>query len=125
MRTAWVLVLWTMALAGCAGTLSRSTLRNADVRILEAEALGAAEVAPARVHLALAKDELAAARRLSAEDDERANAMLERAAVDAELAVRLSKEAKVHGAALEAAAGLRAKDGWEAVAPAPALGSEP
>jgi hypothetical protein len=117
MRWARWVILAAFTMFGCVTGLNAERLANTEKTILSAEAAGAAVFPEARVHLQLAKDQTAAARRLAAEGDDRANQVLSRAEADAELAFGLARESSVHGVALKAAAGLRAKDGVEAVAP--------
>jgi hypothetical protein len=116
-------LLWTLGLAvfvaGCATGLSRERLQHAEASIQNAEELGASKLEAAQVHLQLAKDQTAAAKRLAADGDARAERILERACLDAELAVSLAREALVHSAALAASEELREVLGWEAVQPAP------
>jgi len=111
----WVCVLFLCC--GCVRGLSAERLASTEQAIQSAEASGALLIPRARVHLQLAKEQEAAARRLAAEGDERAPQVLARAAADADLALGLARESSVHGVALKAAAGLRAVDGVGAIAP--------
>ncbi len=76
--------------AGCASTTLRTEESTSGIRA--AEESGAANVPQASLHLQLAKEELEAAKGLSAKGDrEKAKSMLQRAEADAELAVALSR----------------------------------
>jgi hypothetical protein len=77
--------------AGCASTPLHTEAATSGIRA--ADEVGAAGVPQAALHLQLAKEELARARGLAAEDEhEQASSMLSRAEADAELAVALSRE---------------------------------
>jgi len=76
-------------IAGCADVPLRTEASTSGIRA--AEEAGAAKVPQASLHLQLAKEELASARRLSEKGEkEQAKSMLLRAESDAELAVVLS-----------------------------------
>jgi hypothetical protein len=77
--------------AGCASTPLHTEAATSGIRA--ADEVGAAEVPQASLHLQLAKEELASARALAADNQrEQATSMLSRAEADAELAVALSRE---------------------------------
>ena len=78
-------------LAGCATTPLSTEKSTSGIRA--AEEIGADKVPQASMHLLLAKEELEAAKALSAKDKRaQAGSMLTRSEVDAELAVILSRE---------------------------------
>jgi len=77
--------------AGCASAPLSTEASTSGIRA--AEEVGAANVPRAALHLQLAKEELARAKKLSADGEKEAAAsMLSRAEADAELAVALSRE---------------------------------
>lgn len=77
--------------AACASAPLRTDASTSGIRA--AEEVGAAEVPQASLHLQLAKEELAQAKKLQKNgDEEEAASMLTRAEADAELAVALSRE---------------------------------
>ena len=79
------------AVSGCSSPPLRSEGSTSGIRA--AEEVGAESVPRASLHLQLAKEELATAKRLSGNGDtEEAASMLMRAEADAELAVALSHE---------------------------------
>jgi outer membrane murein-binding lipoprotein Lpp len=81
----------TAVAAGCASAPLKTEASTSGIRA--AEEVGAANVPQASLHLQLAKEELARAKSLAANGEtERADSMLRRAEVDAELAVALSRE---------------------------------
>jgi hypothetical protein len=76
---------------GCASAPLKTEASTSGIRA--AEEVGAADVPQASLHLQLAKEELGRAKTLAANDQkEKADSMLMRAEVDAELAVALSRE---------------------------------
>ncbi|HIJ86795.1 MAG TPA: DUF4398 domain-containing protein [Desulfuromonadales bacterium] len=84
-----VAVVATGLIAGCANVPLRTEKSTSNIRA--AEEAGAATVPQASLHLQLAKEELEAAKKLSAKGDkEEARSMLTRAEADAELAITLS-----------------------------------
>lgn len=97
------LVLVSLELAGCVAVRRPPPppeLPSALAAIREAEREGAAADRRAAMHLALARSELAQARRrLSVGDRERARWLLRRAEVDAELATLIVREAGLRDAA--------------------------
>jgi hypothetical protein len=77
--------------AGCASAPLKTDASTSGIRA--AEEVGAANVPQASLHLQLAKEELGRAKSLAADDQkDKADSMLARAEVDAELAVALSRE---------------------------------
>jgi len=81
----------TVIAAGCASAPLKTEASTSGIRA--AEEVGAAGVPQASLHLQLAKEELGRAKSLAADDQkEKADSMLARAEVDAELAVALSRE---------------------------------
>lgn len=100
-----VMGLAVLLLGGCAAIrLPADRVERSEAGIRLAEEAGALEVPAARLQVQLAKEQLAKARRLAAAGDGRAALVLERAAVDSELAVELAREAAVHAEALRATA---------------------
>jgi hypothetical protein len=90
-RTA-LLVLGLTA-AACGGAqLNQARVAEVQSSVRAAEAVGANDQPRAALHLQLARDEMAEARRLADDGDgEEAALVLERARVDAELAMQLAK----------------------------------
>jgi hypothetical protein len=85
-----VAALVTVFAAGCATTPLSTEASTSGIRA--AEEVGAEQVPMASLHLQLAKEQLELAKGLSDQDQrEMAESMLQRAEVDAELAVALSK----------------------------------
>ncbi len=100
--------LAVIALAGCASLqLPTDRLERSAASIRGAEEVGALAVPAANLHLQLAKDQTAAAKRLAANGDDRAILVLARGEADAELALAIAREASVHAAALKADEDLR------------------
>jgi hypothetical protein len=96
-------------LSGCATIhLPQDRLEGSSASVRGAEEVGAANVPAARLHLELAKDEIANAKKLAADGDERAVLMLARGEADAELSMGLAREVAVHAEAEQAAIELRA-----------------
>lgn len=90
-----------MACGGAAVPQEALTAAQADVK--GAEVGGAAENPKAALHLKLAKDQIETAKKqIDDGDNEAAARTLDRAQVDAELALSLSKAAKAEGEASEA-----------------------
>jgi hypothetical protein len=86
-----VAVVATVVAIGCASAPLKTEASTSGIRA--AEEVGAADVPQASLHLQLAKEELARAKSLAANDQaEKADSMLMRAEADAELAVALSRE---------------------------------
>lgn len=83
----------SFALLSCGSApLSQARLAEAQSSVSAAEAVGAANQPKAALHLQLARDELSESRRLAAEGDgENASLLLDRARVDAELALQLAR----------------------------------
>ena len=78
-------------LVGCASAPLRTDKAASGIRA--AEAVGASKVPQASLHLQLAREELALAKKLAeGGDEEKAASQLQRAEVDAELALALSRE---------------------------------
>jgi len=86
-----VAVVAIVVAAGCAAAPLKTEASTSGIRA--AEEVGAADVPQASLHLQLAKEELGRAKSLAANDEkDKADSMLARAEVDAELAVALSRE---------------------------------
>jgi hypothetical protein len=98
-----------LGLLGCSAVqIPTDRLERSEASIRAAEEVGASGVPAARLHVQLAKDQTATAKKLAADGDERALLVLERAQSDAELAIGLAREATVHNEALKAAEDLKA-----------------
>ena len=99
--TAILLPLALLSSAACASFPAPSErLAQAESGARAANELGAANEPTAALYLKMANDQLGEAKRLmAAGENERADAMLQRAQADAELAVQLAKEAKAKAAA--------------------------
>jgi hypothetical protein len=83
----------SLALCACGGAqLSQAKVTEVQSSVSAAEAVGAQDQPKSALHLQLARDELAEARRLAAGGDgDNASLLLDRARVDAELALQLSR----------------------------------
>lgn len=92
-------ILFVAAVAfvpACASALPQQQLMDTQASITSAEELKGDEDPDAKLHLQFARDQLAAAKRMMDEgDDEEANRMLDRASVDADLALLLAKTEKL------------------------------
>jgi uncharacterized lipoprotein len=86
-------LLVVLAVAGCSSSRTPLRTESSTSSISAAEAVGAIEVPRAALHLQLAKENLERANVLAAKGkDKEAASLLQRAEVDAELAILLSKE---------------------------------
>lgn len=104
--TALALVAASALGGGCAGAAFNTDAPTSEIRA--AHEVGAAKTPQAALHLRLAKEELAKAKRLSADgDDKEAASMLTRSQADAELAVALARNATEKQAAMDALARVR------------------
>ena len=102
-------ILAAVVLGGCASfQIPPAQLERNQASIRGAEEVGAEDVPAARLHLQIARDETAAAKRMAADGDERAVLVLARAEADAELALVLAREASTQAHAATAAADLHA-----------------
>jgi hypothetical protein len=83
----------SLALIACGSAqLSQAKVTEVQSSVSAAEAVGADQQPKAALHLQLARDEVAEARRLAADGDEdNAALLLDRARVDAELALQLAR----------------------------------
>jgi len=92
MRQYHVLLLCTVGF-GCGGAqLNPAKVSEVGASLRAAEELGATSLPKAALHLQLARDAVAAARRSAEEgEEENASLLLERAQADAELALQLTK----------------------------------
>jgi hypothetical protein len=81
---------------GCAGaSLPTDQVASAEASVRAAKELGAPSVPRAELHLRLAQDELKQAQKCAEDGDpERGKMLLERARVDAELAIALARQTK-------------------------------
>lgn len=105
MRTKQLLsaILLSAVASACGSTLSQSKATNAQAAVRAAEEVGAPSLPKAALHLQLAKQEIADAQKLSQDGEgERANLVLDRAQVDAELAIQLAQTAREQQEAHEA-----------------------
>ena len=97
-----------LALGGCAAVqIPADRLESNEASIRGAEEVGAEGVPEARLHLEMAKDQTAAAKKMAAAGDERALLVLARAQADAELALAIARESSVHADAVAAADDLK------------------
>jgi hypothetical protein len=94
----------TCMLLSCGGAqLSQAKVGEVQSTVSAAEAVGASDQPKAALHLSLARDQLAEARRLAAEGDgDSATLLLDRARVDAELALQLARTEQEQAKAREA-----------------------
>lgn len=93
-RSRWfAMLLVTGVLGACGGAqLNQGRVTDVQAAVRAAEEVGADNEPKASLHLQLARDQIAAAQRLAADGDEdSANLVLERARVDAELALQLAR----------------------------------
>jgi hypothetical protein len=83
----------SLALIACGSAqLSQAKVAEVQSSVSAAEAVGAEQQPKAALHLQLSRDEVAEARRLAADgDEENAALFLDRARVDAELALQLAR----------------------------------
>lgn len=93
-----------VAVVGCAtGELSAERVTSVVAAIRSADELGARSLPQAALHLTLAEEELAQAKKLAADGDEQRGAVfLERATADAELAMALTRLKDAEAEALKA-----------------------
>lgn len=93
-----------VALFACGGAqLNQTRVAEVQSSVTAAEAVGANDQPKAALHLQLARDEMAEARRLAAEGDgDNAALLLDRARVDAELAMQLARTEQEQEKAREA-----------------------
>jgi len=95
--------------AGCAAApMPAVEMQRSQASIRGAEELGALGIPAARLHLEMAKDQDARAKKMAADGDRRAVLVLARAESDAELAMGIAREASVHASAVKAAEDLKA-----------------
>jgi hypothetical protein len=107
-KESMVLVAVVGALGCTAVQIPADRLEKSEASIRGAEEVGANDVPNARLHLQLAKEQTATAKKMAASGQERALMVLARAESDAELAIVLAREAEVHGDAVQAAEDLKA-----------------
>jgi hypothetical protein len=90
----------------CAGkTLPQQQLMDTQAAITSAEELNGDEDPDAKLHLQFARDQLAAAKRMMKDgEDEEANRMLDRASIDADLALLLARTEQLREESREAQA---------------------
>lgn len=94
MRSLLTVASLALVAAGCgSATPPAKDITQADASVRAAEEVGAATIPAAALHLKMAKDQIAVAEKLIANDEmELAQEALRRASLDAELAVALSRE---------------------------------
>jgi hypothetical protein len=104
-----MLSLVFIGLTGCATVqIPPDRLESSEASIRGAEEMGAANVPAAKLHVQLARDQTAQAKKLALDGDKRALLVLARAESDAELALGLAREVSVRGEAQRAADDLNA-----------------
>ncbi len=110
MMTKVMTSLAVLGLAGCAATapLPPYQLDRSQPSIRGAEEIGALTVPAAALHLQLARDEMEEAQKMATAGDQRAPLVMARAQSDAELALGLAREVKVHADAVRAGEELKA-----------------
>jgi hypothetical protein len=110
MMTKVMTALAVLGFAGCATTapVPPYQLDRTLASIRGAEEIGALGVPAAALHLQLAKDETEEAQKMATSGDQRSVLVMARAQSDAELALGLAREVKVHGDALRAGEELKA-----------------
>jgi hypothetical protein len=109
MMTKVMTALAVLGLAGCASApLPPYQIDRAQASIRGAEEVGSSGVPAANLHLQLAKDEVVTAQQMASNGDRRSVLVMARAESDAELALGLVREVKVHAEAIRAADDLKA-----------------
>jgi hypothetical protein len=109
MMTKAMTALAVLGLAGCASApIPPYQLDQAQASIRGAEEVGALGVPAAALHLQLAKDETEEAQKMATKGDQRSVLVMARAQSDAELALGLAREVKVHSDAVKAGEELKA-----------------
>jgi len=109
MMTKAMTALAVLGLAGCASApIPPYQLDQAQASIRGAEEVGALGVPAAALHLQLAKDETEEAQKMATKGDQRSVLVMARAQSDAELALVLAREVKVHSDAVKAGEELKA-----------------
>lgn len=100
-RSSIIAVSLTLLTGACASKqLSQSTLSDTQAAMQSANEIGAAKLPESQLHLKYANDQLATAKRLMDDGDEkRAHRMLDRAHADAELALALARTERDRNAA--------------------------
>lgn len=95
------IVLLSLLIGACASKqLPQSTLADTQAAMQAAQEIGAAKLPESQLHLKYANDQLATAKRLMDDGDEkRAKRMLDRAHADAELALALARTERDRSAA--------------------------
>ena len=112
MKNLFLIPLAAFGLGGCAAvSIPPAQLESSEASMRGAEELGASGVPAARLHLQLARDQTDEAKKMAASGNDRAVLVLARAESDAELAVGLAREAKVHTDAVKATQDLAALHG--------------
>jgi hypothetical protein len=103
------LALLAITAIGCGGAaIPHEQLTSSQAAIRAAEEVGAKSYPTAELHLRFAKDQVAKARTLIADDEnEEAKRVLQRAQADAELAIAITKESAVRAQAEQALSQVR------------------
>jgi hypothetical protein len=91
-------------LVACGGAeLNQTRATDVQAAVLAAEQVGAGDQPKPALHLQLAKEQIEAAKRLAADGDQaNSNLLLERAKVDAELAMQLARTEREQDSARQA-----------------------
>ena len=117
-----------LALAACGGAeLNQTRATNVQASLIAAEKVGAKDQPKAALHLQLAQEQLESAKRLAADGDQvNSDLLLERAKVDADLAIQLARTEREEQSARQAWDKIRelkqAQPPSQVVAPAPSGG---
>jgi hypothetical protein len=93
-----------VALVACGGAqLNQTRVTDVQAAVLAAEQVGATQEPKASLHLQLAKEEVQEAKRLAADGDEvNSNLLLDRAKLDAQLALQLARTEREQQSARQA-----------------------
>jgi hypothetical protein len=104
MRASNIWLSSLVALTACGGAqLNQKRATEVQASVLAAEQVGANDQPKAALHLQLAKEQVEEAKRLAADGDESSsNLLLERAKVDAELALQLAQTEREQESARQA-----------------------
>jgi hypothetical protein len=87
----WIPAVTLVCACGSA-ELNQTRVTNVQAAVLAAEQVGAADQPKAALHLQLAKEQIESAKRLAADGDQsNSNLLLDRAKVDADLALQLAR----------------------------------
>lgn len=109
-----ILALAALVATGCAGSIQppAERLASSEAAIRSARELGADRDPQAALHVKLASEQVASARSLMADgENRRADMVLQRASADAELAVMITRERSARAEAQKAKSALDEKEG--------------